>query len=160
MTKTAEKPYPLGTYLYSPYKGVPPGPSSPQARSFARLLACSLVRSRRLEKERKQLLRGLFDTQMKTAIKLMNRWIDKLKRGMLQIVTKTLNQAELVIIQCTFYDLFVEYDLRSKKKLVLCLQRVVETRVKERELLWEHKPLWASVSASFSSSLKLSVINN
>ena len=25
MTKTAEKPYPLGrTYLYSPYKGVPP----------------------------------------------------------------------------------------------------------------------------------------
>ena len=26
MTKTAEKPYPLGrTYLYSPYKGIPPG---------------------------------------------------------------------------------------------------------------------------------------
>ena len=46
---------------------------------------------------------------------------------MLQIVTKTLNQAELVILQCTFYELFVEYDLRSKKKkLVLCLQRVVE----------------------------------
>ena len=35
---------------------------------------------------------------------------------MLQIVTKTLNQAELVILQCTFYELFVEYDLRSKKK--------------------------------------------
>ena len=96
-------------------------PSSPQARSFARLLACSLVRSRRLEKERKQLLRRLFDTQMKTAIKLMNRWIDKLKRGMLQIVTKTLNQAELVIIQCTFYELFVEYDLRSKKKNLCCV---------------------------------------
>ena len=54
---------------------------------------------------------------------------------MLQIVTKTLNQAELVILQCTFYELFVEYDLRSKKKLVLCLQRVVETRVK----VWENE---------------------
>ena len=55
---------------------------------------------------------------------------------MLQIVTKTLNQAELVILQCTFYELFVEYDLRSKKKkLVLCFQRVVETRVK----VWENE---------------------
>ena len=60
--------------------------------------------------------------------------MDKLKRGMLQIVTKTLNKAELVIIQCTFYELFVEYDLRSKKKtLVLCFQRVAETRVKVLE---------------------------
>ena len=30
----------------------------------------------------------------------------------------------------------------------------------EREMLWEHEPLWASVSTSFSSSPKLSLLNN
>ena len=38
MTKTAEKPYPLGLHiLYSPYKGAPPSP-----RQFAGISECLL----------------------------------------------------------------------------------------------------------------------
>ena len=44
--------------------------------------------------------------------------------------------------------------LRNRKH-VPCFYRVIQTRVGEREMLWEHEPQ-ASVSTGFSSSPKLS----
>ena len=49
----------------------------------------------------------------------------------------------------------ISYLYLRNRKHVLCFYRVIETRVEEREMLWENEPQ-ASVSTAFSSSPKLS----